>query len=69
MCAVLARAWLTAVRAHGSGVSVHVSRRGRHYASVSGQERNEGESLWFPKKKKACTEHVVPLSGISQMIT
>ncbi|TMS11087.1 Receptor-type tyrosine-protein phosphatase U [Larimichthys crocea] len=26
VCAVLARAWFTAVRAHGSGVSVHVSR-------------------------------------------
>lgn len=49
MCAVLARAWSTAVRAHGGGVSVHVSRRRCHYASVSGQERNKGES--FNKKK------------------
>lgn len=45
VCAVLARAWSTAVRAHGGGVSVHVGRRGCHYSSVSGQERNKGESF------------------------
>lgn len=50
MCAVLAGARSTAVRTHGSGVSVHVSRWGCHYSSVSGQERNKGESLGFQNK-------------------
>ena len=43
VCPVLAGAWLTAVWTHGSGVSVHVSGRGRRHSSVSGQECHQGE--------------------------
>lgn len=44
VCAVLARTRPAAVRAHGGGVSVHVSRRRCHHPSVSGQERHQGKS-------------------------
>lgn len=43
--AVLARAGSPAVRAHGSGVPVHVGGRGRRHSSLPGQERDTGELL------------------------